>query len=234
MDAAYPGRLSVILSERYGGAPENWEGAHRTSHAWYIGHMASAEAWSGRPWIETVNAADAEYVLRLFQAAGVPAPEDPLVTSRSLETEVMSSIDAAYPDAKPAIARLKAAGHRLVVATNATESNARGSLLGARLLDAFETVFTGELLEGGKEQGEYWRKASERVQGGVRPGLAVDDRPEYLRAATSVGIVGLLMDRQGASSAAALPRGVRATLRNLAGLPHFVDLLEWERAHTST
>ena len=234
MAKAYPERLGRHLAERVGSAPDQWARAHRAAHAWYVDHMARASTWSGRPWPQVVNAADAEYVVRLFHAAGFPVPGDPLGTSRSLELEVMSSIDAAFPDARPTLARLKAAGHRVLVVTNATESNARGSLAGARLLDAIDWLFTGELLEGGKERPQYWERISDRLGTGRHPAVIVDDRLDYLEAAASVGFTALLLDRRERQPAGGLPPYVHASLRNLAGLPHFVSLLESGQAHTST
>ena len=46
-----------------------------------------------------------------------------------------------------------------------------------------------------------------------------------------VGIVGLLLDRKGAHRPDAMPPYVAATLRNLAGLPHWVET--WTAAHPS-
>src|SRR5437899_944006 len=52
----------------------------------------------------------------------------------------------------------------------------------------------------------------------------VDDRLDYLEAAASVGVLALLLDRKGAHRPEAMPSYVQATLRNLAGLPHWVEL----------
>ncbi len=52
----------------------------------------------------------------------------------------------------------------------------------------------------------------------------MDDRLDYLEAAASVGILALLLDRKGAHRPEAMPPYVEATLRNLAGFPHWVEI----------
>ena len=59
--------------------------------------------------------------------------------------------------------------------------------------------------------------------------MLVDDRVDYLAAAHAAGVKGLLLDREGVYEPETMPAFVHATLRNLAGLPHFVDTLEAER-----
>ena len=223
MTPAYRARIAILLAARHGGSPETWARAHDLASGWYAAHLDRPETWERRTWIEVVDSADAEHLIRVFRGAGVEPPPDPLAAARSLEREAMSEIDAAFPDTRPAVARLKRMGHRLFVATNATESNARGSLAGANLLGAFDGVFTGERLATGKATPAYWRAVRGNLGGGPVPPTLVDDRLDYLEPAASVGIVALLLDRNGAHRPEAMPTFVQATLRNLAGLPHWVE-----------
>jgi len=131
--------------------------------------MDRPETWERGTWLEVVDSADAEHLTRLFQGAGIEPPPDLLATARSLEREVMSGIDAAFPDARPTVARLKRMGLRVFVATNATESNARGALAGASLLDALDGVFTGERLATGKATPAYWRAVRRNLGEGAVP-----------------------------------------------------------------
>jgi len=223
MTPAYRARIASLLAARYGGDPETWIRAHDLASAWYAEHMDRPETWERGTWLEVVDSAEAEHLARLFREVGVAPPPDPLGTVRSLEHEAMSSIDAAFPDARPAAARLKRSGHRVFVATNATESNARGALAGASLLGAVDGVFTGERLATGKARAAYWRSVRTTLGEHPVPPVVVDDRLDYLEAASSVGIVALLLDRNGAHRPEAMPAYVQATLRNLAGLPHWLE-----------
>ncbi|TLZ61567.1 MAG: HAD family hydrolase [Methanobacteriota archaeon] len=179
MTPAYRERAADFLRTRHGGPIEAWLRAHDVAAAWYEQHMARPETWDAGTWIEVVGRADSENILRMFREAGVPPPADPNGLSRALELEVMAGIDAAFPDARPAVARLKKAGHRLYVSTNATESNARGALSGAKLLTEFDTVFTGERQNAGKIDVTYWRGIVERL--GTQPRLA--GLPQYVEDA---------------------------------------------------
>jgi len=110
-----------------------------------------------------VGRADSENIIRMFREAGVSRPKDPHGFSKALDLEVMAGIDVAFPEARHAVARLRKAGHRVFVSTNATESNARGALMGARLLAEVDGVITGESQNANKTSAEYWRGIVDRL-----------------------------------------------------------------------
>ena len=108
-----------------------------------------------------------------------------------------------------------------------------GALTGAGLLGFLDGLFTGTSQDASKSQAEYWHRVRGALDRGTAPGVVVDDRADYLAAAKSAGFVALLLDRDEIYRAETVPSHVRATLRNLAGLPQFVDVLEHE-GNTST
>ena len=222
MTPAYRQRAAELLWSLHGGSIEGWLRAHDAALAWYEAHMKKPETWERGSWIEVVTRADSENIARMFREAKVPPPSDPHRLSASLDLDVMSAIDAAFPDARSAIARLRKDRHRVFVSTNATESNARGALRGAKLLDELDGLFTGELLNAGKTDAAYWRGIVQRLQIDPKRSFVVDDRPEYLKAAALVGFRCLLLDREALHPLAAMPPFVDGTLRNLAGLPQYV------------
>lgn len=228
MTPAYRERTAFLLSARHGGPIDAWRRAHDTAYTWYTEHLSRPETWARGTWIEVVDRAEADNLVLMFREVGVPPPADPLAYAKALELEAMSGIDAAFPDARPAVARLKAAGHRTFLTTNATESNARGSLTGARLLQELDGVFTGERLNASKHSSDYWERIRNGLSVDPSRALVVDDRLDYLGAAAPCGFVTLLLDRDGRHSADAIPPHVHAILRNLAGLPHYVDVLAGE------
>ncbi len=205
MTPAYRARVAEILSARYGGSAEAWARAHDVALGWYEDHLSRPETWARGAWVGTVDRADAENLVRMFREVGMVPPEEPLAVARALEFEGMSHVDAAFPDARTAVARLGAAGHRVFVSTNATESNARGSLAGARLLHAFNGVFTGELLNAGKAGSGYWNAIRERLGTSASRAVVADDRLDCLGAAASCGFVILLVDREGRHGADTAP-----------------------------
>jgi FMN phosphatase YigB (HAD superfamily) len=222
MTSAYRQRAAEVLWSRHGGSIEGWLRAHDVALAWYEGHLADPETWEGGSWVDVVSSADAENIMRMFREAKVPPPPDPHRISVTLDLDVMSAIDAAFPDARSAIARLRRDRHRVFVSTNATEANARGALRGAKLLDELDGLFTGEVLNAGKTDAAYWRGIVDRVKVDPKRSFVVDDRPEYLKGAALVGFRCLLMDREARHPLPAMPPFVDASLRNLAGLPQYV------------
>jgi len=222
MKPAYRQRASELLCTRHGGLIETWLRAHDVAASWYEEHMARPETWEKGTWIEVVGRADSENIIRMFQEAGVSRPEDPHGFSKALDLEVMAGIDAAFPDARHAVARLRKAGHHVSVSTNATESNARGALTGAKLLAEVDGVITGESQNANKTSAEYWRGIVDRLGAHPPRSFVVDDRTEYLKAAALVGFRCLLIDREGRHPPEAMPPFVEATLKTLVGLPQYL------------
>ncbi len=223
MEAAYRQRLAEILSSRHGGTIETWLRAHDVSYAWYSAHMEAPETWEGGTWLEVVDRAGGESILRMYREAGAPPPAEPGAFANAIEFEAMSGIDAAFPDARPAVRRLRSAGDRVFLSTAATEANARGALTGARLLDLFDGLVTGETQNALKADPAYWRSIPARLAVDPRGAFVVDDRPRYLEAAASAGFRCLLLDREERHPPADMPPFVEATLKNLVGLPPYVD-----------
>jgi len=223
MEAAYRQRQSEILQARYGGTIEAWLRAHDVAYAWYTEHMEKPETWEGATWLQVVDRSDRESLVRTFREAGVPPPESSRDLANAIEFEAMKDIDAAFPDARPAVLRLKAAGDRVFVSSAATEANARGALTGARLLDQLDGIVTGETQNASKSTAGYWRGIPPRLGVDPKAAFVVDDRPKYLEAAASVGFRCLLLDRDERYAPESMPPFVEATLRNLVGLPPYID-----------
>lgn len=224
MNRAYARRLAEILTPSLGGEASAWIRAHDEALAWYTAR-ANAIDWSGSDYLEKADALDAEHLDRLLGSAGIAwRPEDPVAYARDLEFRVMSSVNARFPDADAAIRSLRKAGHRVHVVTSATDSNARGSLTGAGLLDQVDGVFTGDGVGLHKSTVGYWHRVTDAMGLSGEPALVVDDRLDFLRPAAIAGLAAILLDREASHPREGLPSFVRATLRDLAGLPHLADL----------
>lgn len=225
MQREYGRRLARYMRERFGGEEGQWVDAHNAEWSQYV-RTADSMDWSHHPWAETVEGLDAGFAVGILKRMGVAwRPSDPAAFSRELDLQVMPSINARFPDSRAAVDRLRAAGHKVFVATQASESNARGALQGAQLLTAIDGLFTGSSQNSQKAQRGYWDRILSALAVPGAECVLVDDRVDYLAAATSEGFLGLLLDREGIYMSEAMPSFVRAVLRNLAGLPHFVDVL---------
>lgn len=226
MRVGYRDRLVDLLVARFGGNREVWFAAHDTAYDAYVRRVDEVD-WDAEPWAHVVDRLDADHYRTILEGAGVSwRPDDPQSFARDLEFRLMSTVDARCPDARPALARLRESGHRVYVATGASDANARGALTGAGLPDALHGVFTGTSQNARKSRTTYWTPIPERI--GARPSecVFVDDRLDYLEPAAASGFVALLLDRSRRNPTT--PSFVRATLRNLAGLAHYVDVLATE------
>lgn len=226
MQKEYGRRLARYMQERFGGDEERWVDAHNVAWTQCVREVESTD-WGAHPWASTVAQLDAHFAVRILERMGVPwRPPDPVAFSRELDLRVMSTIDACFLDARPAIDELKNAGHKVYAATQASTSNARGSLAGAGLLNSLEGLFTGSSQDASKARREYWDRILSTLAVPARTCVLVDDRMDYLGAAASAGFLCLLLDREGLYENEPVPPFIRATLRNLAGLPHFVTRLD--------
>ena len=234
MQREYGPALARHLATEFGGAEADWTAAHTAAWTEYVRGTESAE-WGRESWSAIADRLDAAFALGILERMGVRwRPPDPAGFSRDLDLRVLATVNARFPDAQAAVQRLKAAGHGVYVATQATESNARGALQGAGLLGSLDGLFTGSSQDALKSRPAYWEKILRGVSAPAGECIAVDDRADYLEAAASTGFTALLLDREGVYESAGAPAFVRATLRNLAGLPHFVEVLAAEGRHAST
>jgi len=226
MFRGYREEVARLLSSRYGGDRDAWLRAHDEAFVSYVRHVNDAD-WDAGRWIEIIDRLDADNILEMFDRVGAANhPADPLVLARELEFEGMSRVDARFPDARAAIERVRGSGHKVYVATGASETNARGALTGATLIGLIDGIFSEHSQNAVKARRRYWAPIPTAL--GVRPDecVLVDDRLDYLDAAASVGILGLLLDRKGLHRTDSIPQSVQATLRSLAGLPQWLDT--WE------
>jgi FMN phosphatase YigB (HAD superfamily) len=226
----YRERLALLLAARFGGDPEAWRRAHDEAFVAYTRRAHEAD-WDSRGYGDIVDELDAGHLLDILDRMGVSdRPENPLALSRDLERQALADVNARYPDARAAMERLRAMGHQVYVATGGSETN-EAALRGAGLSALIDGLFSGHSQASQKGRMAYWTDVPKSV--GARPEdcVLVDDRLDYLEAAASVGIIGLLLDRKGAHRPEAMPPYVAATLRNLAGLPHWVET--WTAAHRS-
>lgn len=233
MQREYGPQLVHSLAERFGGPEAGWSEAHRAAWTEYV-QAVEREDWGTGSWRAAADRLDARFALGMLERMGIAwRPPDAAAFARELDLRVMSRVNARYPDARTAVERLRQGGHSVYVATQATEANATGALTGAALLDRIDGLFSGTSQDALKSRSAYWRGIPPSLHALPGECAVVDDRMDYLEAATSVGFIGLLLDREGIYESTTVPPFVKATLRNLAGLPQYVNLLEREHEHTS-
>src|SRR5437879_8552343 len=104
----------------------------------------------------------------------------------------MARVNSRYPDARTAIERLRATGHRVYVATGGGATN-DAALRGAGLFDLIEGIFTGHSQNAQKGQSRYWQEIQHRLGVKHMDCVLVDDRLVYLYAAVSVSIVDVVL-----------------------------------------
>jgi HAD superfamily hydrolase (TIGR01509 family) len=220
MDRAYNERMAEILHRRYGGALASWREIQLASYAWYQGEGAKLDARPGHEregdaWVEAVRRMNADQVRWMFDRAGFPMPPDPVRFAEDLEAETVRGIDALFPDVRPALAAMRASGHRLCLSTNANRSNAESALIGGGVRDLFDGLAMLETARAKKDRPYYWRRAFELVHAEPADAWVVDDVARFLAPASDLGARCVQLVRPGM----AREHGPHPVIDSLAALP---------------
>lgn len=212
----YSAALGQFMARRFGGTAADWaEANHRVLADWdsyyadldLDGDDGIIDMWEGL--FRTTRA--------MFRLMDVPEPPRRVLRalSRELPGIVTRNCDALFPDARPVIERLCAAGYMLGVTSHALEDQARGLLRGGDVLRYFAAPIVGpDTVERFVKDEAFYAFAARRA--GVDPAecLTVDDSLPSVEAAQVAGFQALYIARRpGTPLSARFP-----SVRDLSGL----------------
>lgn len=220
MERAYNERMAAILQRRFGGDAGEWRRKQAESYVWYQQRGAELDRRDGRDregdaWVEAVadlNASQLRYVLGRM---GVAVPTNLRALSEEIEEETVLGIDATFPDVRPALAALRADGHRTFLSTNANRSNAESALIGGGIREYFDGLLMLETARAKKDRPYYWRRAFEHAATEPSRAVVVDDHGPFLETAANLGARPIQLIRPGLRR----PRGRGPVIESLAELP---------------
>lgn len=134
------------------------------------------------------NRTDTELILKDYLPENL-APE----TFREKTSEFFYKIEREQgldlkPYVKECLTRLKNKGIRLAVASSTRGESVRRQLKNAGIIDFFETLTTGDLVEHSKPDPDIYLKAASSLNLKVSECIAVEDSPNGVRAAAAAGI----------------------------------------------
>ena len=135
----------------------------------------------------------------VLERMGHAMPEDLPRFAEALEEATVSSVDATFPDVKPALAALKEQGHRLFLSTNANRSNAESALFGGGIREFFDGLLMLETARAKKDRPYYWRRAFEHAATDPAQAVVVDDVPKFLAPPAMMGATCFHLVRSGES-----------------------------------
>ena len=192
MNRRYNARIAAILQRRFGGDLDEWRRVQAESFEWYLARGAELDRRDGAEregdaWVRAVTDLNADQLRLVLEWMGCDIPANLALLSEQFEEETVRGIDATFPDAKPALAAMRDAGHRLFLSTNANRTNAESALIGGGIRDAFDGLLMLETARAKKDRPYYWQNAF--ALAGCDPGDAyvVDDVASYLRPAEAMG-----------------------------------------------
>ncbi len=194
--------------------PRRWPQAEKAAYAAVAARRGQPEAAAAAGLLETIARA-------VVEGLGGGAPEAVSATVEAISA-AWSRVEnfALYDDVLPCLDRLRAAGIRMAVLSNAVGHSPQ-EVLAHFALDGYVEVALSSAVTGfEKPAREAFLGAFERL--GVAPGAAVmvgDSAEEDVRGAQAVGCGAILLDRAGRAADLSLPR-----IESLAELPAALGL----------
>jgi len=185
----YSAALGRYMAQRFGRTPAEWADANRRVLAdWdsyytdldLTGGNGIADMWEGL--LRTTRA--------MFRLLDVPMPDRSTLRalSREIPGAVTRSCNALYPDARPVIERLCAAGAMLGVTSHALEAQSRGLLRGGDVLRYFAAPVVGpDSIERFAKDEVFYAFAARKASVDPSECLAVDDSLVCLDGARAAG-----------------------------------------------
>ncbi|RMG44196.1 MAG: HAD family hydrolase [Acidobacteria bacterium] len=198
------------------------EAGGRPTDAELLSAEAEARRWAGEAVRRTSDwrAIWDGYFTRMLEGAGVPAERIPAAIDRLWRANGVTGLwRRAMPGARQALERLRAAGYRLAVVSNA-EGRVAEDLAAAGLADLLETVVDSHLVGVAKPDARIFEIALERL--GVAPSRAfyVGDVPAFdVEGAKAAGLPVVLVDAAGLYPDVGVPR-----IKGIGELPDLLGL----------
>jgi FMN phosphatase YigB (HAD superfamily) len=189
MEQNYRRRYAEIFNRDFGVPVAKGKQIHDETYAWYTAEGARLDSLQGDmrdgdEWVRAVQRMEADHLRMAFEMAGLPLPPNLNTYWMKLEAEICSGIDALYADVKPALAELKADGHRIFLSTNATQSNGEFALVGGGIKEMFDGFVYMENAKGQACRVGRRRRHPCLSRTGLGPGRAVlpDDPPRAFKS----------------------------------------------------
>ncbi|MBN1285301.1 MAG: HAD-IA family hydrolase [Anaerolineae bacterium] len=225
-----PHAQATLLAERYGGDPDAWLDAYIAIRADWDSYWADLDLDGETP-IDDLWEGELRVLRAHFRLTGTPYPPagELAELARRRRYLVLRRFDAGYPEARPVLDALRAAGFTLGIISNAPLSHCRGALEGAGLLAYFDGRIVGSDLVGTFSKGRdtYWYGLK---LAGSRPEecLVADDNADGVQGARDAGIHVVLVERPDRGDARPLDAArwaAHAVLPDLTGLPGYIGKL---------
>lgn len=193
MPPCYAAGLGRVMSERYGGQPGAWAEANMRILDDWDSYFADLDM-DGENGIDDMWEGELRVTRALFRLTNTPEPAISAIAelARELPYHATRDCDVMYADSKPVIWKLHEAGYTLGVATHAITSQARGTLTGGGVIEAFTGPFLcPDYTERFSKDRDFFLAAR------IPPEncLVVDDTPEWVHGAKDAGMRAVLLCR---------------------------------------
>lgn len=179
---------------------EQWEKVEQEAYQNFMQTWEKLTAQNIFSYRSVIQKAESTYYRTLHLSAGIPdnrSDEEIFQQSRELNFRVASSYDATYPEVRAVLEELRNRKRKLFIITSATEDYILGSLIGSKLQNYFDKIFSAERLNLSKFHPGFWQEVFEISASSPVSSMVVDDSYECLKIPHKAGAFCLLMARAG-------------------------------------
>jgi HAD superfamily hydrolase (TIGR01509 family) len=190
--------VGEYFAPRLGGTKDQWIRANVTAfeRAW-ARFVATRDAGEQPPYTEFVDSEAAIQLRDTCELVGVEPPADAAAVAREAATWICERVDAAYPDAVPAVRALAARGLKLHTASGALSTDLDGYLRGMGVREHFDRLYGPDLVGTWKVDAHFYRAIVADSGADPRTALVVDDSAAMAAAAREAGLDALHLARDG-------------------------------------
>ncbi|OGO22316.1 MAG: hypothetical protein A2Z28_02000 [Chloroflexi bacterium RBG_16_51_9] len=188
--------LAEFFVPRLGGSRAAWEAANRDIDRLIQGVLTPSAG--GQDYLAWYDAYLVRWLKEMAAVVGVATPADDarcLELSCEARDYITERVRSAYPGAVEAIGALREMGFRLFTASGTHSRELGGYLRGMGIHQHFEALYGPDLVNRGKDTIDYYRRVF--AHSGVAPeqSLVVDDNPQNLAWAGSLGAATCLVSQ---------------------------------------
>lgn len=191
----YAKQLGQVMTARYGGNPDQWTCANRLILADWDSYFVDLnidedihDLWEG----------ELRVTRALFRLTQTPEPSLAEIEKLSWELPELATqhCDALYPDCKPLLKHLHAAGYTLGICSGAIVAQIRGTLRGGGVLEYFNGPLVGPDVTGHfPRDARFYRIAAHQAGVDARYCMVVDDLVRNLAGAKAAGMAAVQICR---------------------------------------
>jgi len=181
--------VGEYFAPRLGGSADAWREANRVVFEQWMLPLLE-EGPQGKDWISWYNARQIQWLREMASRVGVAEPINDVECLELVwqaSDYITQRVKSAFPGVIEAIKLLHTNGFKLFTSSGEHSRQLDGHLKCMGVRDCFKVLYGSDIINYGKYSEEFYMRVFEHSHVNPREVLVVDDKPEYLAWAASLG-----------------------------------------------